>query len=112
MRSGDRNQAHLGALEPGRGVTQTARQRMRLPSARTSEDSFCASARVVAAVVLARDSPPEQVRPTAPKTPMMLPSAVPHTVRPHWRPPALVAAPYSQGQNVREGNHRHSDRTL
>ena len=53
---------------PVRGVAKPARRRACLRSASTSDEPFCAAARMATAVVLARSSGPERVRLAAPTT--------------------------------------------
>jgi hypothetical protein len=54
---------------PVRGVAHAARRRACLPPANTPEVPFCAAGKVATAVVLARRSAPERIRPAAPTTP-------------------------------------------
>jgi hypothetical protein len=56
------------------------RCRAHLETIGTPDVPFCAAGKVATAVVLARRSAPERIRPAAPKH--RLPSAVPHAVRP------------------------------
>ena len=79
---------------PVRGVAQAARRPACLPPASAPEAPFCAAARVATAVVLARRSAPERVRPAAPTTPAAERGSACCSAG-RWRPPALapVAAP-------------------